>query len=130
MEAQEQGGLHPVPGQAVSTDTSPPPSFTSPILSLRSLQFYLPPEGLINKDFLKQVHSNLNRFVACPGCGLLELLALAHVATLRDFITTDVIIPLSHVMLSGSDDGVGVVVLFDVHAVGSAVIDGSFDGVR
>ena len=55
MEAQEQGGLHPVPGQAVSTDTSPPPSFTSPILSLRSLQFYLPPEGLINKDFLKQV---------------------------------------------------------------------------
>ena len=33
-------------------------------------------------------------------------------------------------MLGGSGDGVGVVVLFDVHAVASAVIDGSFDGVR
>ena len=55
MEAQEQGGLHPIPGQAVSADTSPPPSFTSPFLSLPNLQFYLPPEGLINKDFLKPV---------------------------------------------------------------------------
>ena len=72
------------------------------ILVLDSLRFLPGAAAAWVEEFLHQVHSNLNRFVPCPGCGLLELLALAHVATLRDFITTDVIIPLSHVMLGGS----------------------------
>ena len=67
------------------------------ILVLDSLRF-LPGGAAFIEEFLHQVHSKENRFVPCPGCCLLELLALAHVATLRDFITTDVIIPLSHVM--------------------------------
>ena len=55
MEAQEQGRLHPIPGQAVSTRHLFQYHLTSLTLYRCSLQFYLPPEALINKDFLKQV---------------------------------------------------------------------------
>ena len=48
MEVQVEAGLHRVPGPAVSTSSLPSSPFCS-------LQFYLPDETVVTKDFLKAV---------------------------------------------------------------------------